>query len=286
MRTSFIGYEQLECTATVQALLKGNELVGSGGAGEEIDIILDTTPFYAESGGQAGDRGLFSGDAGVEAEVIDTVKVDEVIIHRTKILRGSITKGIRLYGRVNPDLRSATARNHTATHLLQSALRAILGGHVEQSGSAVSEEKLRFDFSHLSALPAQTLQSVEQKVNQCIWANTPVQTAVMNIDEAKACGALAFFGEKYGSTVRVLSIGDYSREFCGGTHVRATGEIGLFKIITEYSVAQGIRRIEAVTGAAALALVQEREQLIAQASELLKLRRPRCWTRSKKTFPR
>ncbi|MBU4305193.1 MAG: alanine--tRNA ligase [Candidatus Omnitrophica bacterium] len=280
--SDFIGYERLEENSAVTAIIKSDMLVEQVSAGDEADIIPAVTPFYAESGGQTGDTGILRNDAGFEAEVIDTRKVDKAILHKAKVKHGTLRKNDMVTLCVNQQTRLATARNHTATHLLQYALRTILGEHVEQSGSYVSAEKLRFDYSHLSPLKKEAIRDIEELVNQCVWDNIPVETRIMHKDEARQSGALAFFNEKYADTVRVLCIGNKSKEFCGGTHVRATGQIGLFKIISESSVAQGIRRIEAVTGTTAFARVQENEAVLENIASILKVPAPAAFDAAQK----
>jgi alanyl-tRNA synthetase len=270
INSQFVGYEKLESEGRVLAILQQDVLADQAQQGAQVDIVLDTTPFYAEAGGQVGDTGYMLGQDGSELEVLSTIKVDNSILHRCNVRKGQVKKGDCLKACVTTEKRLATARNHTATHLLQYALREILGDHVEQSGSYVDEKKLRFDFTHLKALQKETLDKIEKIVNQSIWQNLMVKTDVMDIDKAKKSGALAFFGEKYADTVRVLSIADISKEFCGGTHVERTGQIGLFKIVSESSIAQGIRRIEAITGSEAFAYVKYNEKIISNLEDILK----------------
>ncbi len=282
IKSEFVGYEKLEADAEVLAVIQGDILVASATQEEQADIVLDVTPFYAEAGGQVGDRGLIKTENGAELTVAATIKADNAILHRARVIKGSIKKGDKVSACVTEEERLATERNHTATHLLQYALRSILGKDVEQSGSFVSSEKLRFDFNHLNQLNPQTLREIEELVNACILENIPVKTMVMGIDEAKNSGALAFFGEKYAQKVRVLSIGDKSKELCGGTHVKATGEIGCFKIVSESSVAQGIRRIEAFTGKAAFNAIKDDEQTLNDLCRIFKISQDKLVMTAKK----
>ena len=239
--------------------------VESVGPGEQVEIVLDHTPFYAESGGQVGDVGkLLSPDSDREmAHVIDTYyPVSGLIVHKAEA-RGTLRVGDLVTARVDVERRDATRRNHTATHLLHAALRQTLGTHVKQAGSLVAPDRLRFDFTHYTALDEQDLLDIEDLVNEEILKNEEVVTKVMDLDEAVNTGAMALFGEKYADQVRVLTIDDFSKELCGGTHVRRTGDIGLFKIISEGSVAAGTRRIEAVTGEGVLKQLREASETLA-----------------------
>ncbi|MGI9322756.1 MAG: DHHA1 domain-containing protein, partial [Pseudomonadales bacterium] len=227
-------------------------------------------PFYAEAGGQAGDRGRLHSDK-ASLTVLDTQKQGSAVLHRVRIETGEVRTGQALNAEVDADLRAATRLNHSATHLLHAALRQVLGEHVTQRGSLVDAEKLRFDFSHLEAVTHDELRRIERLVNEQIRANTDIKTEVMAIDEAKAKGALALFGEKYADQVRVLTMGDgFSVELCGGTHASRTGDIGFFKITVEQGIASGVRRIEAVTGQVALALVDELDDMLAATASLVK----------------
>ncbi len=284
LKSDFVGYEKLEADAEVLAVIKGDVLAESASKDDQADIVLDITPFYAEAGGQVGDRGLIVTENGAELIVTATIKADNAILHRARVKKGSIKKGDKAVASVATEARIATARNHTATHLLQYALRSILGKDVEQAGSFVSCEKLRFDFNHLNQLNQQTLREIEELVNECLWENIPVQTTVMDIDEAKKSGALAFFGEKYSKKVRVLSIGNKSKELCGGTHVKATGEIGCFKIVSESSVAQGIRRIEAITGKEAFKALKNDENTLQELCRIFKISRDNLVLAAQKTI--
>jgi len=284
MRSEFIGYDNLEAKAKVLAIINKDVLVESANKDDQIDIALDITPFYAEAGGQIGDTGLIKTESGAYISVEQTIKTDNAILHRCRIVKGEINKGDEVIAQVTTQERRSTARNHTATHLLQYALRKVLGTDVEQSGSFVSSIKLRFDFNHLNQINSQSLNEIEDIVNACILDNISVKTKIMGINEAKNSGALAFFGEKYSQSVRVLSIGDKSKELCGGTHVSATGEIGCFKIISESSVAQGIRRIEAITGIEALRAMKANERYLSDLCQTFKVSKEKIVSTAQKTL--
>jgi alanyl-tRNA synthetase len=246
--TSFVGYETLQVHTFVRNIIKEGIPVETLLKDDEGEIILDKTPFYGESGGQSGDTGIIKG-SGSLIRVIDTKKPSpDVFIHKVKVEKGSITKGEEVACSVDEEMRKATMRNHTATHLLHKALKMVLGDHVKQSGSVVDPERLRFDFTHFTAVQPDEVKRIEDIVNEKILDDLAVRTDIMGVDEAVKMGAVALFDEKYGEAVRVVSAGDFSKELCGGTHCRATGEIGVFVIISEGSVASGIRRIEALTG--------------------------------------
>jgi alanyl-tRNA synthetase len=234
-------------------------------------VVLDATPFYGESGGQVGDTGFLLA-AGVKLEVTNTTKASDHHLHHVKILQGSVNKGDALNAEVDSSVRQGTRLNHSATHLLHAALRTVLGEHVQQKGSLVDSQRLRFDFSHSEGIAAEQLKTIENMVNDQVRANTPVQTRIMSMDDAVQDGAMALFGEKYGDEVRVLSMGeeDFSVELCGGTHVNATGDIGLIRIVSESGVAAGVRRIEGVTGAGALALVDQLADQLGAVCEVVK----------------
>ena len=267
--TEFLGYEKSQTEATVLAILKNGERVDHATAGDEIALVLDKTTFYAESGGQVGDVGPISSADALIAIDNTTKNHAKNFIHHGIINAGTISVGDRVQTEGDPENHRAIMRNHTAAHLLQAALRMVLGDHVEQAGQLVDEKYVRFDFTHFSALTPEELHRVETIVNGVILSGTPVECREMPIEEAKKLGAMALFGEKYGSIVRVVSVGDFSKEFCGGTHVDNTGRIGLFKILSESSVAAGVRRIEAVTGLNALRYLDETlAQLGAVASAL------------------
>ena len=268
-KTKFVGYDALTEQAKVLALYVEGSAVAKIEAGQDAIVVLDTTPFYAESGGQAGDAGVLETTAALFA-VADTQKIQaDVFGHHGSLIKGVLAVGDSIAAKVDADQRGRTVRNHSATHLMHKALREVLGSHVAQKGSLVDADKTRFDFSHNAPVTAEEIRRVEQIVNLEILANAATEARVMGFDDAVSAGAMALFGEKYGDEVRVLSIGS-SRELCGGTHVSRTGDIGLFKIVAEGGVAAGIRRIEAVTGVGALALVQSLSNLVNEAAAALK----------------
>ncbi|MFP5460408.1 MAG: alanine--tRNA ligase [Gammaproteobacteria bacterium] len=272
VRTDFIGYEALSGDARVAALYVGGSRVDSVAAGQDAVVVLDTTPFYAESGGQAGDAGEISAGETCTTlfRVADTQKIQaDVFGHHGTLVAGELRIGDKVHARVDGARRARTVRNHSATHLMHKALREVLGAHVQQKGSLVDADKTRFDFSHDAPLTPEQIRSVEEIVNREILANAATQAQLMAFDDAVKGGAVALFGEKYGETVRVLDIGS-SRELCGGTHVERTGDIGLFKIVAEGGVAAGIRRVEAVTGENALAWVQRLSASLAEAAAAVK----------------
>ena len=267
--TIFHGYTELSREGSIVALYKGGVRVNALNAGDEGIVVLDHTPFYAESGGQVGDSGELSSTHGAFA-VEDTQKIQsDVFGHHGTVTRGTLTVGNSVQANVNTQARSRTVRNHSATHLMHKALREVLGPHVQQKGSLVDSTRTRFDFAHHAAMTGEEIRRVEAIVNAEILANPAANCRVMSMDEAKALGAMALFGEKYGDEVRVVDLGS-SRELCGGTHVTRTGDIGLFKILAEGGVAAGVRRVEAVTGDNALALVQDQQQTLAVLADSLK----------------
>ena len=268
-RTLFRGYEGLSDSGNVVALLKKDAPVQSLEAGDEGEVVLDRTPFYAEAGGQVGDAGQLTA-SGARFMVTDTQRRGAAHAHIGKVLEGRIAVGDSLEAEVNGARRQATALNHTATHLLHAALRKVLGTHVLQKGSLVAPDRLRFDFGHFQALTAAELEEIERLVNAQIRANLPAETKVMDYEGAVAEGAMALFGEKYDKDVRVLRLGDFSMELCGGTHVHRAGDIGLFKIIGESGVAAGVRRIEALTGEGALEYVEQNETLLKELAGLVR----------------
>ena len=268
--TTFHGYEHLVCeTSKVTAIYIDGQSVAQANAGDDAVIVLDHTPFYAESGGQAGDSGELRNLTSRFA-VEDTLKIQaDVFGHHGRVLEGAVKIGDQFSAKVDAETRAKTIRNHSATHLMHKALREVLGAHVQQKGSQVTADRTRFDFAHNAPVTAEQIAQVEAIVNAEILANAAAQAQVMNLEDAQKSGAMMLFGEKYGETVRVLSIGS-SKELCGGTHVKATGDIGLFKIVAEAGVAAGIRRVEAVTGAGALAYVQGLENTVAAVAGTLK----------------
>jgi len=269
-KTVFVGYDDTEAEATVLAIIRDSKTVRELNRGENGEVLLDRTPFYAESGGQAGDRGELSFDD-LKAVVTDTRKpIEGMHIHKVQITEGSLKPGTKVRCSVGLSSRTATMRNHTATHLLHAALRNLLGEHVKQAGSYVGPERLRFDFTHFDSLSRETMESLEDEVNDAILRNISINTTITDTKKAIESGVTALFGEKYGDTVRVVTVGDVSAELCGGTHVHATGDIGLLKIISEGSVASGIRRIEAVTGKEAVKEFRAEESELRKIAEILK----------------
>ncbi|MFM1927997.1 MAG: hypothetical protein RIR28_580 [Pseudomonadota bacterium] len=268
-QTQFVGYERLSQSATVTGLYRDGTACERAQAGDAVVVVLDTTPFYAESGGQVGDAGVLQAD-GLRIEIEDTQKISaEVFGHHGRVVQGEVSMGQALMAEVDLVRRARTARNHSVTHIMHKALREVLGAHVQQKGSLVDADKTRFDFAHNQPMTAQEIATVEAKVNAEILLNTPTQAQIMGFDEAVKGGATALFGEKYGDAVRVLDIGS-SRELCGGTHVARTGDIGLFKLVSESGVAAGIRRVEAITGDRVLSHLQLLDQEVQQAAGLLK----------------
>jgi alanyl-tRNA synthetase len=268
-RTAFQGYEGLESEGRVVALLKGGSPAEELRKGEEGEVVLDRTPFYAEAGGQVGDTGMLTG-AGSRFQVQDTIKRGAAHSHLGRVSDGTIRLGDLLRAQVDGERRRAVALNHTATHLLHAALRQKLGTHVQQKGSLVAPDRLRFDFSHFQPVTPAELTDIERLVNAQIRRNAPAETELMGYESAVAAGAMALFGEKYDKDVRVLRVGDFSMELCGGTHVQRAGDIGLFKILSESGVASGVRRIEALTGAPAIEYVEQNDTLLRDLGQLLR----------------
>ncbi len=280
--TQFIGYDRLESDAVLRAILKGEQLVKEARDGDEIEVALDVTPFYAEGGGQVGDRGTLSGPEGL-VEIMETTRpAPTLILHKGTVRQGRIREGERLHLTVNAATRQDAARNHTATHLVHAALRDLLGPHVKQYGSLVGPNRLRFDFAHFRPLSSRDIDEIESTVNEEIRKNESVSTEVMSIQDAVAKGALAFFGDKYGEQVRVVSVESFSKELCGGTHCRQTGEIGLFRIVSETGVAAGVRRLEAQTGSGAYNQIKTLEGEVRQLSDLLKVGQSEIVARTRK----
>ncbi|MCX8642151.1 MULTISPECIES: alanine--tRNA ligase [unclassified Gilliamella] len=268
-KTEFLGYQKTEASGKVIAIFQGGHKVESINEGDEAIIVLDKTPFYGESGGQIGDKGVLTA-ANVEFKVIDCQKYGKSIGHIGNITKGSLKVGDTVTAAIDVELRERIRRNHSATHLLQAALQQILGKHVHQKGSLVNDSYLRFDFSHNQAITTEQLIEIENLVNQQIRRNLPVEIELMPIDQAKSKGAMALFGEKYEEIVRVLTMGDFSIELCGGTHVSRTGDIGLFKITSESSIASGVRRIEATSGQNAMEYIHYEANLLNQIGSLIK----------------
>ena len=272
---SFVGYDSLSSQGTCKFILSSHnqirEFVDSYDGSEIVDVIFDKTPFYGEGGGQAGDKGSITAD-GFRAEVIDTLKpLDGLIVARVKVLEGVLRVGADYRQVTDAHRRRLTERNHTATHMLHWALRDTLGDHVKQAGSLVNDELLRFDFSHFQGLTDEEIETVERKINERIWSHVPVTKAEMGKEEAVAAGAIAFFGEKYGDKVRVVKVGEFSTELCGGTHVQSSSEINIFKIISEASVASGVRRIVAYTSEKAFEFLSSQDKLARNVKSSLKV---------------
>ncbi len=267
-KTLFCGYETVRAKAKVLAIFADEEEIQTLSEGEGT-VVLDITPFYGESGGQVGDSGIITGESG-SLSVLDTKKSEGVFMHMVRLEEGSVSVGDEVLCLVDTEKRSAIRRNHSSVHLLQAALRVVLGSHVEQAGSYVDADRARFDFKHFEAMSKEEISRVEALVNEKILQALPVETVVTSADQANKMGALALFGEKYGSEVRMVTMGDFSRELCGGTHLTNTSEAGLFRILSEQGVAAGVRRIEAVTGKGVLKLLYEKEAILQEAADVLK----------------
>jgi len=270
IETEFSGYQNVEAAGTIVALFRRGESVDSLVAGDEGVVVLNSTPFYAESGGQIGDTGVIEGAISA-FEVFDTQKSGNANLHIGQLRQGVVSVGDEIVARIDAERRAAIILNHSATHLMHAALREVLGDHVQQKGSLVAPDRLRFDFSHYESVTADQLQRIEDSVNEQVRRNIPAETKLMSYDDAVESGAIALFGEKYDEEVRVLRLGDgYSVELCGGTHVSSTGDIGVFKITSESGVASGVRRIEAVTGKGALEWIDANQQSLETVAHLLK----------------
>jgi alanyl-tRNA synthetase len=259
LRTTFVGHDENTAYSVITALLRNGMPVEEARAGEEVEVITDATPFYGEAGGQEGDSGVISTGSAHLRVIVATKPLPDLIVHRAQVSEGTVKVGEAVDLKVETGKRKATARNHTATHLLHAALRQVLGDHVKQAGSLVTNERLRFDFTHFSALSREELVRVEDIVNANIMDNADVLAVEMNMKKAMESGAMALFDEKYGDRVRVVKVGEVSSELCGGSHVRAAGDIGFFKIVSESGIAAGVRRIEALTGDGALGYVRRLE---------------------------
>jgi alanyl-tRNA synthetase len=269
-RVEFVGYQALAAPAKILALVRAGERVVEATEGDEVEMILDRTPAYAESGGQIGDTGTITGRGG-QGDLLDTYyRGSKLIVHRVRVRQGGFREHEDIAVAIESPRRQGLRQHHTGTHLLHAALRKVLGTHVQQAGSLVAPDHLRFDFSHGAAVKDRELEDIQDLVNEQVQQNVPVQRTEMDLDEALRAGAMALFGEKYGQRVSVVKIGDFSVELCGGTHLDATGQIGLLKLETEGAVASGVRRIEAVAGTAALERVQRKEQALRDAADLLK----------------
>ena len=269
-KPEFVGYNLLNCESGVRLLVANEQETAEAAAGTEVEVVTERTPFYAESGGQAGDAGRIIGPEG-EVQVTDTLKDPTgLIIHKGRVRSGRLRQGDTVSLLVDADSRAATELNHTATHILHAALRSVLGEHVKQAGSLVSPDRLRFDFTHFSQVDPGTLAQIETLVNDRIRANVPTEIEEMAAEEAFQTGAMALFEEKYGDRVRVIALADFSKELCGGTHTGRTGNIGLFKIVAEASIAAGVRRIEALTGRAAVEFIQQAESTLQEAAHMVR----------------
>ncbi len=266
--SKFLGYDQYACEGKVIAIIKNDQLVDTATAGNEVTVILDQTPFYGESGGQIGDTGVLESN-GNHVQITDTKKNNDFILHIGKVIKGELKSGSMVSAKIDIQRRNCIWKNHSATHILHYALQRVIGQHAEQAGSLVTPDRLRFDFHHFSSLTKDELTRIEDLVNEKILENVPVGAKELTIQQARNAGALALFGEKYGELVRMVSMGDFSKELCGGTHVGNSGEIGLFRIVSESSVAAGIRRIEAMTGMSALNRDREKESIIKEICEVM-----------------
>jgi alanyl-tRNA synthetase len=283
-RVEFTGYDSCAGSSRITHIIKNGELTPTAAAGDEVELITPATPFYGESGGQSGDAGTIFG-RDFQISIAETAKpLPELIVHKGTVMKGQIAVGDEAQLAVDAQLRGATANNHTATHILQAVLQKHLGKHVKQAGSYVTPDRLRFDFTHFEALPKDELKKIEQEVNLRIRENSCVGVEQLAQKEAISRGAMALFGEKYGDRVRVVSVGDFSMELCGGTHSDATGRIGLFKIVSEGAVAAGVRRIEAVTGEAACLYVQQQQAVLERVADLLKTDAAQVADRVEKLF--
>jgi alanyl-tRNA synthetase len=270
VKPEFVGYNSLSAESKVLVLVGDGREISEATEAQAVEVVVETTPFYAEAGGQVGDTGKISGPQ-FEMTVTDTVKDPTgLIIHKGTVVQGTLKKGDHVGLRVDESKRRATALNHTATHILHAVLRQVLGDHVKQAGSLVAPDRLRFDFTHFSPVDALTLNQIESLVNQRIRENIPTHTEEMDAEDAFETGATALFEEKYGDRVRVVSLTDFSKELCGGTHTERTGNVGLFKIVDESSVASGVRRIEALTGEGAIAYIQKTQQILQDTAHLIK----------------
>ena len=268
----FLGYETDRTTSPVAAIIADQQSIQEAAAGQEIELVFPSTPFYGEAGGQIGDSGAaVAPEMGVEIEIRDTQKpLEDLIVHRGVVKRGVVKPDMPLELVIDTERREAIRKNHTATHLLHAALRQVLGDHVKQAGSLVAPDRLRFDFTHFSRLSERDIERIETLVNEEIWANTALNTSVQDLDSAIAGGALALFGEKYGDNVRTVQVPGFSHELCGGTHVGATGEIGFFTLTYEGGIGSGVRRVEALTGPGAFARVKREGRVLTDLRQVLK----------------
>ena len=267
--TQFVGYSQYQINTFVRAMIQNGNLIQKAEQGQEIELLLDVTPFYGESGGQVGDCGIISGDS-FEIQIRDVKKpIENIFIHFGKVIKGIVQSNVSCQAIVDIDTRMRTKKNHSATHLLHGVLRSALGNHLKQAGSLVTSQRLRFDFSHFEKITDEKIVQIERKVNETILYNHIVSTTITNLENARKSGAMMMFDEKYGDSVRMVQMGSASIELCGGTHVTTTGEIGSFKILSESSVAAGVRRIEAVTGIDAFLLFQKISHTVEELSRKL-----------------
>lgn len=268
--TGFAGYGETQCESKILKLIKGDKSIAIAHEGDEVEVLTERTPFYGETGGQVGDKGVIFQES-FSLEVEDTLRpLESLIVHRARVKRGMVREGMEATLKVDQDRRQAIALNHTATHLLQAMLREVLGNHVHQAGSLVAPDRLRFDFTHFASIERKDLEQIETMVNQKIRQNIKVETKIMDVEEALQTGAMALFGEKYGEKVRVVRVSDFSIELCGGTHTSRTGDIGIFKILHETGVAAGVRRIEALTGEGAYQFIREEERQLEEIASSLK----------------
>ncbi|MFZ5595525.1 MAG: alanine--tRNA ligase [Bacillota bacterium] len=269
--TDFVGYTELKTRSGVMRLIGESGEIKAASAGEEVEIILDVTPCYAESGGQVSDHAKITSPGGLEVEVFHVFKpVEGLFVHKGKVLNGKVSCGDRVTTEVDRERRRAVSRNHSATHLLHRALKEVLGEHVNQAGSLVEPDRLRFDFTHYSAVTREELRRIEEIVNRAVLSSLKVETMEKSLEEAKSMGAAALFGEKYGSVVRVVKMGDFSLELCGGTHLDTTAEVGMFKLLGESSVGSGLRRVEAVTGEGAIRYVNGKEEQLEEVARIVR----------------
>jgi alanyl-tRNA synthetase len=269
--TQFLGYQAHAAKGRVTGIIRDSGLVDFVESGQgEVEVILNQTPFYAESGGQVGDTGMITATAGA-ARVVDTYSpIRGVVVHKIQMQHGSLRTGDEVHSQVDVERRLRIAANHTGTHILHAVLRNVLGTHVKQAGSLVAPDRLRFDYTHFAPLTDREIEEIEERINQIVFRNIPVQTEVKEINDAIASGALAFFGERYAQQVRVVSIPEVSMELCGGTHTKMTGDVGMFKIIGESGIASGVRRIEALTGFGTFMRLEEDEDLLRNLSHVLR----------------
>jgi alanyl-tRNA synthetase len=268
--TEFLGYEKDQADGKILAIVKGGKSVESASQKDEVSILLDRTPFYGEAGGQVGDRGLLEGAGGSIAVKEATKPLPEITVHQGVVTKGTLQIGDTVSAKIDTAARNSTRKNHSATHILHLALKEVLGSHVQQKGSLVAPDRLRFDYSHFEALTPEQVEAIEKRANEMVLKNADTETKVGSIDDAKKAGAVMLFGEKYGDKVRMVRIGEDTLELCGGTHVRRSGDIGLIKIVGDSAIASGQRRLEAVTGLGALDWVQKQSRILSQVGGALR----------------